>query len=272
MNCRIAPHRIVLWTVVALIYAFMLVPIAITATVSFNAVDRSYFPPRGFSLHWWAMAMSPQWTGPFLFSLKLAALSAIATAILGLPLGLALRRPAFAGRGVLLALIMGPLVLPSLVTGIALLQFLTIAGVGDWLGLPALIIGHVIICLPFMVRTLSVSLELIPRNAEIAAASLGASRLVVLREVTLPLARSGAGAGMIFAFISSFDDINLALFVARPGQQPLTVQIMQFLEYGFSPTLAALSILSLLVPLALVAVFGRLVGIGNFIYQDHGHA
>jgi putative spermidine/putrescine transport system permease protein len=77
---------------------------------------------------------------------------------------------------------------------------------------------------------------------------------------------------MIFAFISSFDDINLALFVARPGQQPLTVQIMQFLEYGFSPTLAALSILSLLVPLVLVAVFGRLVGIGNFIYQDHGHA
>ncbi|HSZ90517.1 MAG TPA: hypothetical protein VK822_14215, partial [Acetobacteraceae bacterium] len=133
MSRRIAPHRIVLWTVVALIYAFMLVPIAITATVSFNAVDRSYFPPRGFSLHWWAMAMSPQWTGPFLFSLKLAALSAIATAILGLPLGLALRRPAFAGRGVLLALIMGPLVLPSLVTGIALLQFLTIAGVGDWL-------------------------------------------------------------------------------------------------------------------------------------------
>jgi putative spermidine/putrescine transport system permease protein len=163
-------------------------------------------------------------------------------------------------------------VLPSLVTGIALLQFLTIAGMGDWLGLPALIVDHVIICLPFMVRTLSVSLEAIPRNAEIAAASLGASRLMVLREVTLPLARSGAGAGMIFAFISSFDDINLALFVARPGQQPLTVQIMQFLEYGFSPTLAALSILSLLVPLALVALFGRLVGIGSFIYQDHGHA
>jgi len=269
---RTPPHRLLLWGLVSLIYAFMLVPIAITAAVSFNAADRSYFPPRGFSLHWWAMAASPQWTAPFLFSLKLAALSAIATAVLGLPLALALRRPAFIGRSVLLALIMGPLVLPSLVTGIALLQFLTIAGVGAWLGLPALIVGHVIICIPFMVRTLLISLEAIPRNAEIAAASLGASHLVVLREVTLPLARSGAGAGMIFAFISSFDDINLALFVARPGQQPLTVQIMQFLEYGFSPTLAALSILSLLVPLVLVAVFGRLVGIGHFIYQDHGHA
>jgi putative spermidine/putrescine transport system permease protein len=264
--------RAILWSVVALIYGFMLVPIVITAAVSFNAVERSYFPPHGFSLHWWAMAMSPRWLAPFLFSLKLAAIGAVATAILGLPLALALRRPRFNGRGLLQALTLGPLVLPSLVTGIALLQFLTLAGVGGWIGLPALVIGHVVICLPFMVRTLSISLDSIPINAEIAAASLGASRLRVLAEVTLPLARSGAGAGMIFAFISSFDDINLALFVARPGQVPLTVQIMQFLEYGFSPTLAALSIISLLVPLALVALFGRLVGIGNFIYQDHGHA
>lgn len=269
---RLSLPRLTLWAVVTLIYGFMLVPILITATVSFNQADRSYFPPRGFSLHWWVTAVSPQWTQPFLFSLKLAAISAVATAILGLPLALALRRTRFPGRGVLLALTMGPLVLPSLVTGIALLQALTLAGAGGLIGLPALVIGHVIICLPFMVRTLSVSLEGIPANAETAAASLGASRLAVLREVTLPLARPGAGAGMIFAFISSFDDINLALFVARPGQQPLTVQIMQFLDYGFSPTLAALSILSLLVPLVLVAVFGRLVGIGNFIYQDHGHA
>lgn len=269
---RVSASRLTLWCVVALIYAFMQVPILITATVSFNQTDRSYFPPRGFSLHWWAAAFAPQWTQPFVFSLELATISAVATAILGLPLALALRRPRFAGRGVLQGLTMGPLVLPSLVTGIALLQALTLADASGLIGLPALVIGHVIICLPFMVRTLSVSLEGIPTNAEIAAASLGASPLAVLREITLPLVRPGAGAGMIFAFISSFDDINLALFVARPGEQPLTVQIMQFLEYGFSPTLAALAILSLLVPLVLVAVFGRMVGIGNFIYQDHGHA
>ena len=77
---------------------------------------------------------------------------------------------------------------------------------------------------------------------------------------------------MIFAFISSFDDVNLSLFVASPTERPLTVQIMQFLDYGFSPTLAALSILSMLIPLALVALFGRYVGIGNFIYQEAGHA
>lgn len=264
-------HRKALWAVAALIYTFMLGPILITATVSFNKADRSYFPPRGLSLHWWGAAFAPQWTSALFFSLELAAISAVATTLAGLPLALAFHRYDFRGKGVIRALTMGPLVLPSLVTGIALLQFLTLAGLGSWIGLPALVIGHAVICLPFSVRTIGISLETIPANAERAAVSLGASPLWVLREVTLPLARAGMGAGAIFAFISSFDDVNLSLFVASPRERPLTVQIMQFIEFGFSPTLAALSIISMLVPLVLVAVFGRFVGIGGFL-SEHGHA
>jgi putative spermidine/putrescine transport system permease protein len=257
--------------VAPLIYMFMLGPILITAVTSFNHSDRSYFPPRGLSLHWWTVAFSPQWTGAFAFSLELAAISAMATAIAGLPLAIALHRYDFPGRAVIRAMTMGPLVLPSLVTGIALLQFLTLAGLGSWIGLPTLVIGHVVICLPFVIRTVAVSLATIPADAEQAAASLGAHPAAVLREITLPLARAGVGAGMIFAFISSFDDVNLSIFVASPQQRPLTVQIMQFLEYDFSPTLAAISILSMLLPLALVAIFGRYVGINDFLQQEHGH-
>ncbi len=263
--------RRVLLSCVGLIYVFMLGPILITAAVSFNQAERSYFPPRGFSLQWWGHAFSPEWMGPFVFSLELAALSAVATALAGLPLALAFTRYTFPGRAAVQAMTLGPLVLPSLITGIALLQFLTLAGLDDWIGLPALVIGHVIICLPFSVRTIMISLQSIPATAERAAASLGGSPWRVFREVTLPLARSGLGAGMIFAFISSFDDVNLSLFVASPLQQPLTVKIMHFLDYGFSPTLAALSILSMAVPLLLVALFGRAVGIGNFIFQDGAH-
>lgn len=253
---------------VGLIYAFMLGPLLITASVSFNAAERSYFPPRGLSLRWWGAVFSPQWMGPFVFSLELAAASALATGLVGLPLALAFHRYEFRGKGTVQAMVMAPLVLPSLVTGIALLQFLSMIGLGHWIGLPALVIGHVVICLPFTVRTVAISLLAIPGNAELAATSLGASPWAVLREVTLPLARSGLGAGMIFAFISSFDDVNLSLFVASPQQRPLNVVIMQFLDYGFSPTLAALSILSMLVPMVVVALFGRWVGIGNFIYAE----
>ena len=76
---------------------------------------------------------------------------------------------------------------------------------------------------------------------------------------------------MIFAFMHSFDDVNLSLFLARPGERPLTVKILGFLEFGFAPTLAAVSILSMLIPLALVALFGRFVGIGDFLYAETGH-
>ena len=77
-------------------------------------------------------------------------------------------------------------------------------------------------------------------------------------------------AGMAFAFIHSFTDINMSLFIAKPGQRPVTVAIMSFLDFGFAPTLAALSILSLLIPLVLIAILGRFVGIGNFLYQEQG--
>jgi putative spermidine/putrescine transport system permease protein len=255
-----------------LIYVFMLGPILITAAVSFNRADRSYFPPRGLSLHWWGAAFAPQWTSALAFSLELATISAVATTIAGVPLAIAFHRYDFRGKAVIRAVTMGPLVLPSLVTGIALLQFLTLAGLGSWIGLPALVIGHAVICLPFSVRTVLISLATIPESVERAAVSLGANATAVLREVTLPMARTGIGAGMIFAFISSFDDVNLSLFVASPRERPLTVQIMQFIEFGFSPTLAALSIVSMLVPLALVAVFGRWVGIGGFLRAESGHA
>lgn len=256
---------------VGAIYVFMLGPIVITALVAFNADNRSYFPPRGFSLRWWQAAFGPQWTQPLLFSLELAALTAVISALLGVPLAFAFQRYRFPGKEVVRAITLGPLILPSLVTGIALLQAVTLVGLGRFLGFWTLLIGHVVICLPFVVRTVAISLQAVPGNLEPAAASLGASPYAVLRHVTLPLAMPGMFAGMIFAFVHSFDDVNLSLFVARPGERPLTVTIMAFLEFGFAPTLAAVSILSLLVPLALVALFGRLIGIGNFLFAEQGH-
>jgi len=264
------PHWTALKVVVVLIYLFILGPIAITTAVSFNQGNRSVFPPVGFSLQWWGAAFGPQWTGPLLFSLELAAITAAVSAVAGGLLAFALQRYEFHGKTVLRTLALGPLLLPSLITGIALLQFLTLIGLIDWLGFPALLIGHVVICLPFSVRTTLVGLESMPPGLENAASSLGAPRSAVLRHVTLPLAMPGMAAGAIFAFVHSFDDVNLSLFVARPGQQPITVAILAFLEYGFAPTLAAVSIVSLLIPLALVALFGKFVGIGNFLYEETG--
>ena len=234
--------------------------------VSFNAADQSRFPPVGFSLRWWQAALVPRWLGPLVFSVELALGAAVLAVLLGFPLAYGLTRYRFPGRDLLAALSLGPLALPAMVTGIGLLQMLQLAGLGRLFGLPALLLGHLIICLPFAVRTIGVSLQSIPRNAELAALSLGAPRFTTFREVTLPLAKTGVFAGGSFAFVQSFTDYSMSLFLARPGSQPITVTILSFLDFGFAPTLAAVAVLTMVVPMVLIVVVQRFFHVGEFLH------
>jgi len=260
-----------LCVVVAAIYLFMLGPILITAAVSFNQSNRSLFPPQGFSLRWWTRALSPEWLDPLMFSLQLGATASILSVGLALPLAFALVRHRFRGRNALFALTLGPLLLPALVTGVGLLQLFQYVGLRDAIGLPALIAGHVVICLPFAVRTISVSLQGLPPSLEHAAASLGAPPWRTQLHIVAPLIKNGIVAGALFAFIHSFTDVNLSLFLARPGETPINVKILGFLEFGFAPTLAAVSVVTIAIPLVLVIMVQRLTGLGDFLYAERGH-
>jgi putative spermidine/putrescine transport system permease protein len=253
--------------IVALVYLFALGPIVITAAVSFNASNQSRFPPVGFSLRWWEAAMAPRWLGPLGFSIELSLSVAVLTVLLSFPLAYGLARCRFPGHSALAALSLGPLALPALVTGIALLQFLQLSGLRSLFGLPALLIGHLVICLPLAVRTIAVSLQSVPSNAEQAAMNLGASPLRAFWEVTLPLAKNGVFAGASFAFVQSFTDYSISLFLARPGSQPVTVTILSFLEFGFAPTLAAVAVMTLIVPMVLIGAVQRFFHIGEFLYE-----
>jgi putative spermidine/putrescine transport system permease protein len=255
--------------VVIFVYVFSLGPILITAAVSFNQTNRSFFPPRGLSLRWWERAFAPEWVDPLLFSLKLGSLTALGSTLLALPLAFAVFRYRFRGRDALIALTLGPLMLPTLVTGVGLLQLFQYLGWREHLGFTALLVGHVVICLPVAVRTVGISLHTLPHNVELAAASLGATRWRTLRHVVFPLIKSGIVAGAVFAFIHSFTDVNLSIFLAQPGQVPVTVKILGFLEFGFAPTLAAVSVITLLLPLVLVVIVERVSGLGDFIYGEH---
>ena len=111
------------------------------------------------------------------------------------------------------------------------------------MGFPALVIGHVVICLPFTVRTIAISLAAMPANVEQAADSLGATPIGRAAPRTLPLAiRRHVCRHDLRLHPQSFDDVNLSLFLARPGASTITVTILGFLEFGFAPTLAAVSI------------------------------
>ena len=267
---RLTPWHVLCATAAAT-YCLIFAPIIVTATVSFNSVNQSRFPPIGFSLRWWREAFDPRWLQPLALSIELAAAAAVVATLLGLPLAFGLVRHRFPGRSLIATLSLGPLALPSLVTGIALLQMLNLAGVGALYGFPALLIGHVVICLPFTVRTGAISLQGMPPRVEQAAFSLGASPVRVLFLVTLPLIKSGVFAGAVFAFIQSFTDYSVSLFLARPGASPISVTILGFLDYGFAPTLAAVAVITLIVPLVLIAIVQHFFRIGDFIYGSNSH-
>lgn len=262
------PHRHVrrmFFVLVTLIYIFMLAPILLTLAVSFNSTARAVFPPDGFSLQWWNAALSRSWLDALAFSLRLAVTSAVLATLLGLPLAFALVRHRFPGRNLLLALTLGPLLLPTLTTGIGLLQVINLAGLGRYIGFGSLLVAHVVICLPFSVRTIAVSLQAMPTSLEQAAASLGAGPWRVRWTILAPLLRNGLTGGLVFCFIHSFTDVNTSLFIGAPGQEPITVRILSTMQYGFEPTIAAVAIITIIIPLIAVALIERLGGFGNVI-------
>jgi putative spermidine/putrescine transport system permease protein len=257
-----------LTSLVIFLYVFMFLPILITAAVSFNSGTMSKFPPSGFSLRWWGEALQPRWLEPLLFSLQLSTMVAIIVTILGLPVAFGLVRYRFVGRNTLTALFLSPLIMPAIVTGLGLLQFIQFMGLGFLRGIGALLISHVVLCIPFSVRTIAISLITLPAKVEQAATSLGAHSSVVFLRITLPLIKSGVFAGAMFAFIASFTDYSVSLFLTRAGMRPITLAILSFLEFGFAPTLAAVAVITLIVPLTLVIAIQHFFGISDFIYAS----
>lgn len=263
--CNKAPGFL-LKSIVAVLFIFMIGPIVITAATSINAGEQSRFPPEGFSLQWWQMALSREWLEPIWFTFKLGMIVAVLSTVLALALAFGVTRYTFIGRDAISTLAFGPLILPNLVIGIALLQMFVYFGMARHIGLVGLIIGHLVICLPYAVRTIGVSLQAMPQNLERAAMNLGASRWVILREITFPLIKSGMFAGGVFAFIHSFNDINIALFLSTPRAQVVNIKVLGHLEHGFEPVIAAVAMLTLAIPLLLVFMAQKYIGIGDFIY------
>ena len=252
--------------VVFSIYAFMFAPIVVVLLASINSSQYFQFPPSGLSLRWYRAVFTPEWMGPASFSFVLATVSAALATLLGSLGAFAVVRYRFRGREALAALLESPIGVPSIVLGVALLQFFSIAGAKSLIGFPALLLAHTVETVPFVTRTAYVSLVGIDRSLELAAMNLGARPWQTLRSVTLPLIKPGLFAGGAFAFVVSFNNVNLSLFLVRPGQITLPIRIMNFLEFGTAPVLAAVNILSLSVIILVFATAERVGGFTQFIY------
>ena len=154
---------------------------------------------------------------------------------------------------------MSPLLVPEVAYGVAVLQFLNRFGLYNTFA--SLVAAHVIVVVPFALRAINAALREVPQELEWAAMNLGASRLRALRSVTLPIALKGVAAGFIFAFIMSFDEVTVTIFMTGPAYQTLPLRIYNYLSDQVDPTVAAVSSLLILLSLVLILILDRVGGL-----------
>ncbi|HVI30142.1 ABC transporter permease [Hansschlegelia sp.] len=245
---------------VTVISALVMAPIAVVLIVALNTTNFLSFPPAGFSTRWFAQVMSePMWRDSLWLSLQIGAAVAILSTALGVATALGLRAVSNTWSSALQTFFLSPLMLPTVVIGLALMQFYQSAGIRA--SLVTVSLGQVLIAVPYVIRLTLASFAGVDVRVERAAAILGASPLQVFWQVTFPLIRHAALAGALFSFIVSLDDVNIALFLSDVRTTPLPVQLFSYIEQNAdSVGAAAASVLVLLACLA-VLICDRLVGI-----------
>jgi putative spermidine/putrescine transport system permease protein len=271
---RLRAGRIAFLTLVCLVYAFLLTPLVIVVIASFNSGEYLTFPPEGLSLRWYVKFFNSQsFMGSLAYSLKLAFACTVISTCLGTMVALYTVRFASAWREQLRIFILMPLLLPEILTAIGLLFFYynaedLIASLG-FEGIRGvfrnsifgLLIGHVLVTLPFVFLSISASLYNFDRTIEEAARSLGADRYTVFRRITLPIIKPGIISGALFCFIISFDLFNISLLLKGIGVATLPIQLFDYVRWDFDPTAAAVSTISIVVTVAALVIAQRLVGL-----------
>lgn len=239
---------------------FLLAPIGVVFVFAFSISPFADFPPERLSLIWFReLFASDNLMRALSISLWIAACTTMLSVLIGASAALALARGNLPGAQFLTTLAMSPLILPAILVGLGLFQTFALLGIGRPVWGP--IIGHTLIATPYVIRTTLAVLENFDIHLEDAARSLGASPLQAFLEITLPLIKPGVAAGGIFAFIVSFDQFPISLFLAAPGTETFPIALYNHLRFALDGTIAAASVISILLACAAVLVLDRTVGL-----------
>src|SRR5882672_3449966 len=246
----------------AVAVVILIAPTLIVIVVSFTSGFSLKFPPSGYSLRWYA-ALLDAWQLHFAAanSLKIALSTTALSILLGVAAALGIARSKALTARVLDSLFMSPLVLPALAFGLSALMLFTLAG------LPVspltLVVGHTIVCVPYVIRTTVAALAQLDPVLLESSASLGAGRLYSFRRITLPLIRPGVLAGGFIAFMSSFDNIPVSLFLRGADSELLPIRMWQDLDNHLDVTIAAVSGVWIALTMALLVATERLASLSR---------
>ena len=225
---------------VGLVLLFLFLPILVVVPLSFNSDTFLMYPMGGFSTRWYAEIMnSAVWQKAMLNSLIVSPLSTLLAMILGTLAAIGLVRTDFPGKALLTAVLISPMVVPVVIAGVAM--YIVFAPLGLTGSYTCLIIAHAVLGVPFVVTTVTATLQGFDFNLVRAAASLGANPVSAFFKVTLPLVLPGIISGGLFAFATSFDEVVVTLFLASPEQATLPRQMFAGIRENISPAIAAVA-------------------------------
>lgn len=250
-----------IWRALILVlYLFLLAPVLVVAIMSFDTQSYLGFPPEGFTLDWYAQLLENQaFITGFQVSVIVGACTCVTAVVIGVPAAMALTRHQFRGKGAVSSFFLSPLLVPTVVLGLALLLALSPFGLtGSY---PGLVLAHLAITTPYVVRTTMIALKTSDIACEEAANILGANKWTTFRRITLPLAAPGILAGAAIAFLISFDEAVIALFVVGPNATTLPVEIFRYVQYQSDPQIAALSVVLILISIVFVIIIERAIGL-----------
>jgi putative spermidine/putrescine transport system permease protein len=270
-NHRTAMHRArrqfafaSVWLLRCSAFALLFIPIVLVIMMSFSRDAYANLPPSGLSLRWYANILQRnEFASSLLTSLSVAALSTPLSVVIGTLAAYALWKSPGTVARTLEPLLMSPILLPLVVTGLALLVFFSRV---QWnFGLLNIAIAHTIITFPYSFRAVLAALSRYDRQLDEAAASLGVRPWACFLHVTLPLIRPGLFAGALFAFVMSFDDFATTIFLITPDTKTLPIAIYQYMEFNLDPTVSAVS--AVLVGCAVLGVLlvERFIGMDRFV-------
>lgn len=246
-----------------IVYIFLIAPLVIISISAFGSNEYLKFPPDGFSLRWVKNIFEVEmFMRTFKISMEIGVLGTVIALLIGIPAAYALSRYRFKGREFMKSLFLSPLIVPGIVLGFSLLQFFIV--LNRFPLFPSLLLGHTVTILPYVIRVISSSLESFDYSVEEAAVSLGADKVKTFFIVVLPNVTSGVIAAFILAFINSFNNVPISVFLTGPGISTLPIKMMSYVEYYFDPTVAALSVILMVMTAIIMLLIEKTLGLSFF--------
>jgi putative spermidine/putrescine transport system permease protein len=254
----------------AVAFLYILLPLGFVTWLSFYSQEIPSYPPEGYTLRWFhAMMSNDRFIDGLLLSLQLALIATALGLLVSVPAALCISYFRFRGRELLNSLLLFPLMVPGVVLGTALYIFHVETEIATGLpilgSLGGLVWGHVLLTIPWITRLVVASLAGFDRTLEEAAQNLGATPWTTFRRITLPGILPGIVAGAMFAFVASFGNLEMSLFLVGPGRTTLQIAILQYLQWKIDPTIAAISVVQIALVGSAMLITDRFVRLSRVV-------